>query len=251
MRDSFDITTIIFAILAVIVVWKLRSVLGTRTGAERPPRDPFQPRPNAADAGHDKPFTADDGKVIRLPGAANDPGPPRTPPAAPPAAETDPDRWKDFAEPGSKAWSGLDALRASDPGFDVRAFIEGAKSAYEMIVTAFAGGDRKTLRSLLSKDVFDSFSGAIADRESRGEKVETTFVSMEKAAIEDVQVRASIAQISVRFLAKLITATRDKAGAIIDGSSEKVVDMVDIWTFARDISSRDPNWKLVATETAH
>ncbi|MBV8564360.1 MAG: Tim44 domain-containing protein [Methylobacteriaceae bacterium] len=249
MRDSLDITTIIFAVLAIIVIWKLRSVLGTRTGAERP-RDPFQARTKTIDGSAEKPYPkSDEGNVIRLPGAANDPGPPVAAAGADQAA--DPDRWKGFAEPDSKVWAGLDAIRAADPGFQAQSFLAGAKAAYEMIVTAFAAGDRKALRSLLARDVFDSFAGAITEREGRGEKVETTFVSMEKATLEEAQLRASSAQISVRFLSKLITATRDKAGTIVDGSPDKVVDMVDIWTFARDVASRDPNWKLVATESGH
>jgi predicted lipid-binding transport protein (Tim44 family) len=222
-------------------------VLGTRTGMERPPRDPFQRRSNGADIGPERNYArSDDGKVIRLPGAANDPGPS---PESPEPPTSDPNRWSAVAEP--KAWASLDGLRAGDPKFDVAAFLEGGKMAYEMVVSAFATGDRKTLKSLLSSEVFDSFSGAIAGREQRGEKVETTFVSMEKAMIEDAQLRGSAAQITVRFIAKLITVTRDKTDAVIEGDPEKVVDMVDVWTFARNVQSRDPNWKLVATETGH
>jgi predicted lipid-binding transport protein (Tim44 family) len=236
-----DVTTIIFAILAIFVVWKLRSVLGTRTGAERPPRDPF----NRAARGELKPEPAPYNKEpIRLPGGA----------AEPPAAEApEPavDRWAGVAEPGSKAAAGLDAIAQAQPSFDAKAFLEGAKGAYEMIVTAFAAGDRATLRNLLAKDVFDSFQQAIADRETRGEKVETTFVSIDKATIEDAALRGDTAQIAVKFQSKLITATRDKAGVIIDGNAERVVDMIDIWTFARDVSARDPNWKLVATDSGH
>jgi predicted lipid-binding transport protein (Tim44 family) len=105
------------------------------------------------------------------------------------------------------------------------------------------------LRDLLAKDVYDSFASAISDRESRGETVDTTFVSIDRTSLEEAQLRGSTAQITVRFQSKLITSTRDRAGAIIDGNSDKVVDMVDIWTFARDTASRDPNWLLVATET--
>jgi predicted lipid-binding transport protein (Tim44 family) len=248
MHDSFDTTTtIVFAILAIVVIWKLRSVLGTRTGMERPPRDPFQRRPNG-DLGPERNYTkSEDGKVIRLPGAANDPGPV---PGGEPAAG-DPKRWSKVAEPNGKAWAGLDALRAADPKFDAEAFLEGGKIAYEMVVSAYATGDRKTLKSLLASEVFDSFSGAIAGREQRGEKLETTFVSMEKAMIEDAQLRGPAGQITVRFIAKLITVTRDKNDAVIEGDPEKVVDMVDVWTFARNVQSRDPNWKLVATETGH
>jgi predicted lipid-binding transport protein (Tim44 family) len=143
----------------------------------------------------------------------------------------------------------LQSISDADSQFDPQTFIEGAKGAYEMIVMSFAAGNRNALRDLLAKDVYDSFASAISDRESRGETVDTTFVSIDRTSLEEAQLRGSTAQITVRFQSKLITSTRDRAGAIIDGNSDKVVDMVDIWTFARDTASRDPNWLLVATET--
>ena len=227
-----DATTLIFAALAIFVVWKLRSVLGTRTGAEKPPFDPATRR---------TPQPAPDGSnVVRLPGAANDRG-------APSPVE----RWKGVAEPGSPLARNLDSIAAIDPNFNGQTFLSGAKAAYEMIVVAFAAGDRQALRPLLAKDVMDSFDAAIAAREKSGEKVETTFVSIDRSSLEDAQLRPDAAQIAVRFHSKLITATRDAAGKILDGDPEKVADVVDIWTFARDPRSRDPNWKLVATETVH
>jgi predicted lipid-binding transport protein (Tim44 family) len=249
MHDPFDLTTVLFALLAIFVVWKLRSVLGSRTGSERPPLDPFQgPRANGDTDGKPaglRPGSGDDGKIIRLPGAANDPG------AQPVRRANDPDRWKPLAEPGSKAWTGLDAIAAADSSFAAKPFTEGASAAYEMIITAFARGDTKTLKPLLAKDVFDSFAQAIAERERRGERVETTFVSIDKAIAEDAQMRGRTAQITLRIVSKLITATLDRSGTVIEGAPGKVVDMVDVWTFARDTDSRDPNWKLVATEAGH
>jgi predicted lipid-binding transport protein (Tim44 family) len=240
MHEPLDITTIIFALLAVFVVWKLRSVLGTRTGHEKQRDRSFSPR---AEEAARQPLPG--GNVIRLPGApATDAGTTAQP-------KPDVDRWKDLVEPDSRAIQGLDAIAAAEPGFDAQAFLTGAKSAYEMIVTAFAKGDRGTLRRLLADDVYESFAQAITDREARGERVEMTFVSLEKVTIDDAQVKGSLAQITVRFLSKLITATYDKAGAVVDGDPERVVDMTDIWTFAREIGSRDPNWRLVATETSH
>ncbi|MDT2020434.1 Tim44/TimA family putative adaptor protein [Methylocella sp. CPCC 101449] len=235
MQESFDVTTIVFALLAIFVVWKLRSVLGTRTGQEKQ-RPDRAPQPNGA--GPNRNGNGNDGVVVRLPGAANDAGAPAAP------AESR-DRWTDLAEPGSKVWLGLDQIADADRTFDGKGFIGGAKSAYEMIITAFAAGDRQTLRGLLSKDVFDSFSQAITDRESRGEKVETTFVSIDKASMVDAVLRGKVAQITMRFVSKLITATRDRNGNVIDGDPEHVSDLVDIWTFERDTSARDPNWRLV------
>jgi predicted lipid-binding transport protein (Tim44 family) len=239
MREPIDITTIVFALLAIFVVWKLRSVLGTRTGNEQAPPPP---RRNPADIDPNRPLGDN---VVRLPGAANDAGPRSA------ARVQDPARWAGFAEPGSAVGNGLDAILASDQSFAIKPFIDGAKAAYEMIVTAFAAGDRKGLRNLLANDVYDSFVGAIDEREKRGEKVDTTFVSIERAQVEDAQLRGNNAQISIRFLSKLITATKDSSGKIIDGNPDKVVDMIDIWTFARDTGARDPNWKLIATEEGH
>ena len=142
-------------------------------------------------------------------------------------------------------------IAAIDPNFNGQTFLSGAKAAYELIVVAFAAGDRQTLRPLLAKDVMESFDAAIAAREKSGEKVETTFVSIDRSSLEDAQLRPDAVQIAVRFHSKLITATRDAAGKIVEGDPEKVADVIDIWTFARDPRSRDPNWKLVATETVH
>jgi predicted lipid-binding transport protein (Tim44 family) len=170
-----------------------------------------------------------------------------------PAHEPDPElvkpRWAGIAEPDSNVAQGLSAIAAVDPAFDGKEFLEGARGAYEMIVTAFARGDRTMLRDLLSRDVFEGFAAAIADREKRGETVDTTFVSIDKATIEEAELRGKSAQITVRFQSKLISATRDREGIIIDGAADKVVDVTDIWTFARDTSQRDPNWKLIATES--
>jgi predicted lipid-binding transport protein (Tim44 family) len=239
MQDSFDITTLIFLGLAVFVIWRLRSVLGQKTGNERPPMDTFSRRePPAGRPANGS--VADGENVVRLPGAPGE----RTPASGTPAAE----RWRGIAEPGSRVAEGLDAIQRAEPSFDAAGFLDGAKAAYEMIVTAFAQGDRKTLKNLLSRDVFEGFDRAIAERERRGEKTETTFVSIDKAEITGVEVRNRVAQITVHFLSKLITATRDAAGKVVDGSPDTVVDVTDVWTFARALGVRDPNWQLVATE---
>ena len=143
---------------------------------------------------------------------------------------------------------GLDAIVGADKTFDAKHFIAGARAAYEMIVLAFAQGDRRALKNLLSREVYDGFEGAIREREERGETVETRFVAIEKADITGAELRGRTAQIRVRFVSQLVSVTRDKSDNVIDGSPDKVTDVTDVWTFARDISSRDPNWKLVATE---
>ena len=177
MMPGLDVTTIVFAIIAIFVVWKLRSVLGTRSGAERPPFDPARGA-NLGQNGAPQPM----GQVLRMPTAP--PAPSR------PAAEA-PDRWKGYAEPGSKAAAGLDAIAAADPSFAPDSFLSGAKSAYEMIVTAFANGDQATLGNLLAPDVMDNFAKAIDERRARGEKMETDLVSIDSATIDDARLNGA------------------------------------------------------------
>ena len=232
MQDSFDLSILVFLALALFVGWRLYSVLGTRTD-----------RDGQNSAGRPKPAL----KLVQTT-PAPDTAPQNT---AEPEGELDPARWKGIAEPGTPLAEALDALLAAEPDFDARHFVSGARAAYEAIVVAFAAGDRNTLRDLLSRDVFESFVAAIAEREKRGETVETTFVGIEKADIKQVQLRGKTAQITVQFLSKLITATRDAAGTVTDGVADKVVDVTDIWTFARELGSRDPAWKLIATEAGH
>jgi predicted lipid-binding transport protein (Tim44 family) len=171
---------------------------------------------------------------------------------APPAEVTTPsDRWKEIAEPGSPLAQGLDAIVAHDASFDPPYFLSGARSAYEMIVLAFANGDRRALKDLLSGEVYESFEAAIKDREKHEQKTETRFVSIDKAEVVSAEARDRSAQLTVRFVSQMISVTRDKAGTIVDGNPDKVADITDVWTFARDTSSRDPNWKLVGTGSAH
>ncbi|MGU3536412.1 Tim44/TimA family putative adaptor protein [Methylobacterium sp. A54F] len=241
MQDTFDITTIIFLALAVFVIWRLRSVLGQKTGAERSPFKPVER--NRVEPKGGRP---DGDNVVRLPGADR-PQPDRAQAAAVAEARD----LRGIAEPGSPVARGLEAAMQIEPGFDPRAFVEGAKGAYETIVIAFAKGDRKTLRSLLSREVGEGFERAIGEREKARQTVETTFVSIDKAEIVAVDVRNRVAQITVRFLSNLITATRDANGAVVDGSAETVVEVPDVWTFARTLGTRDPNWQLVATEAGN
>jgi len=224
---AIDPSLVLFAVIAVFVVWKLRSVLGVRVDRGPTTRGRFPP-PGAPVAK----------KGGLLPGAA-------------PGAELVADRWKDLAEPGSKSWSGLDEIAAADPSFSGAGFVQGARKAYEAVVGAFAKGDRNTLRNLLSKDVFENFAADIAEREQRGETVETAVVSIDSATIDDARATPNSTHITVRFKSKMMTARQNRAGEIIEGSLDRSVENVDLWTFARDPRSRDPNWKLVATETVH
>jgi predicted lipid-binding transport protein (Tim44 family) len=235
------ILTLVFLGLAVFVIVKLRSVLGTRTGFERPPeaiRREMEERQRGAQP---------QDNVVSFPNAQ--PNGVRPPPLPDQPEMTQADRWKGVAEPGTPLADGLDAVLAADPTFDAKEFVGGARGAYEMIVLAYAKGDRKTLKTFLAKDVYDGFAQAISEREGRGETAETTFVSIDKANLIAAEMRDKFAHVTVSFGSKIITAVRDRTGAVVDGSADKIVDVNDIWTFARDTTSRDPNWKLVATES--
>jgi predicted lipid-binding transport protein (Tim44 family) len=232
MSDVFDIYTIIFLALAVFIFLRLRSVLGQRTGRERPPYDPYSARDAV------RPSTNDN--VVALPGRSAD-----TPTV--PAEPAEP-AWKGVAEEGSSVAAGINAIAQDDKTFDAKHFVTGARAAYEMIVTAYAEGDRRTLKNLLSRDVYEGFETAIKDRETKGETAESRFVSIDKSDITAADLRAHTAHVTVRFVSQLVSVTRDREGNVVDGSPEKVTDVTDVWTFARDLSSRDPNWKLVATE---
>jgi len=237
-EHDVDIYTIIFLALAVFIFLRLRSVLGQRTGSERPPYDR---------AARDMVQGTPDNKVIPVPGSVIE-----QVPLAPTADVSAPaDRWKGVAEPGTPLGQGLDAIAAVDPSFDPKHFLSGARSAYEMIVLAFANGDRRALKDLLSTEVYESFESAIKDREKQERKTETRFVSIDKAELVGAEARDRAAQLTVRFVSQMISVTRDKTGTIVDGNPDKVTDITDVWTFARDVTSRDPNWKLVGTGSAH
>src|SRR3954469_19733478 len=195
MRDVFDIYTIIFLALAVFIFLRLRSVLGQRTGRERPPYDPYSARERATPATDN---------VVTLPNRAPEAATPK--PAEQPAAPGE--RWKGVAEPNSALAGGLDAIVAQDDSFDPKHFVAGARAAYEMIVNAYAEGDRRTLKNLLTREVYEGFEAAIREREGKGETVETRFVSIDKSDITGAELRARTAQITVRFVSQLISVTR-------------------------------------------
>lgn len=233
----FDSFNIFFLILAVVIFIMLRNALGRRTGHERPPYDPYSRTEQNGDE-----------NVVPLPGARRPPDSDEKPGGERPAGEME---WDKFVKPGSPAADGLAKIAQVDRGFDPGDFLEGAKIAYETIVTAFADGDRKTLRNLLSKTVYEGFDGAIRDREERGERVESNFVGINSAEIMDGALNGNLTQITIQFRSQLISTTMDRDGEIIDGDAKAVRDVTEIWTFERDVTSRDPNWVLAATEAAH
>lgn len=244
MNEIFDPLNLLLLGLAVFILFRLRSVLGKRTGNERPPFDPYSKpeQQNGQGNGQDN--------VIPLPNqeaqsddAYDGIGTARK--------EEDGEVVIDKVAPaGSALNSALKQILSIDRSFEPEPFIQGAKAAYEMIVMAFADGDKKALKNLLSRDVYDGFSLAIDDRDKRGETIESTFVGIDKAEIVEAALKGTTAQVTIKIHSQLISATKDKNGEIVDGDPAKVTEVIDIWTFARDTSSRDPNWKLVATESA-
>jgi predicted lipid-binding transport protein (Tim44 family) len=238
MDGRIDLITLISLIVAAVVIWKLRAALGRRTLDDQ---SRIEQRMRAQQARE----RAGQDKVVTLPSRERD---------QPAATRTDQTTLAD-AEARLKTYS-LDpavekvvlAILRADRTFEPEHFLRGAKQAYEMIVTAFAEGNRKLLKELLSREVYDGFNAAIADRESRGEQVDQSFVGINRAEITEAELKGSTAQITVRFVSQLISATRDRSGEVIAGDPQRIKEVTDIWSFARDLSSRNPNWRLVATQ---
>ncbi|MES1973234.1 MAG: Tim44/TimA family putative adaptor protein [Pseudomonadota bacterium] len=149
-----------------------------------------------------------------------------------------------------RAEAGLRAIVAAEPGFDVAQFIEGAKSAYRMILEAYWKGDEEALGWLVEDDVRSAFVEAIAERANAGHVLDNRLVSIERAMISDASVDGRQARITVRFDADIAAVTRDAEGNLVAGSMSDAVETHDIWTFARTLKSSDPNWKLADTDEA-
>jgi predicted lipid-binding transport protein (Tim44 family) len=243
MNEAFDIYTLLFLVLAVVIFIRLRNVLGRRTGNERPPYDPYSApgaTKRAGAEGNEAVVALPRGRTGRAPAEAQMP-----------SAEDIEERLGRHAPKDSPLGKSLTELMRADPGFDPGQFLDGAKGAYEMIVSAYADGDAQALQNLLGKDVFDGFERAIREREGRGEKMESTLVGINKADIIEAEVKNRTAYVTVKFVSEMITVTRDAEGDVVEGDAKKVREVTDIWTFAREINSKNPNWKLVATEAAN
>ena len=243
MSEAFDIYTLLFLVLAVVIFIRLRNVLGRRTGNERPPYDPYT-TPDAKRAGSEA-----NEPVVALPRGRSSRGPVAE--ASVPSVEDLEARLGRHAAKDSPLGQSLTGLMRADPGFDPNHFIDGAKVAYEMIVMGFAQGDDATLKQLLGSDVYDGFQRAIRERESRGEKVESSLVGIDKTDIIEAEVKNRTAYVTVKFVSELISVTRAADGEVVEGDPKKVREVTDIWTFAREVESKNPNWKLVATEAAN
>ena len=237
MDDFLDLPTLIAIVVAVFVLFRLRSVLGTRTGNERPPVD------RSRSAANDKKAAPADENVVPM----------RPRPAQAPDLDDERRARKleaeieQFSHGDADLAAGLRTVAEADQSFTPKSFLDGAKQAYEMIVTGFAEGDRQTLKNLLEKDVYDSFARAIADREAAGQTNDFTFVGLPKVEISDAEYDKKNISVTVRFHAEVVSAIRDKDGNLVDGNADQVQNIADEWTFARNPKSRDPNWKVVST----
>jgi predicted lipid-binding transport protein (Tim44 family) len=213
MPDSQVLDVLLIA-LAGVILFRLYSVLGRRTGHER--QQP-QPLPNSNDS------------VVALPDRT------QAKLDQPAAAAADP------------VARGLLDIKLADRSFETDHFTVGAKSAYEMILAAFASGNRGALRPLLSDEVYGAFDAVIRGREDKHEKVVFTFVGFKDVKIAHAALKGRTAEITVAFGAQFISMTIDANGATVEGDGKTVRDVTDVWTFSRDVKARDPNWTLVAT----
>jgi predicted lipid-binding transport protein (Tim44 family) len=212
---GFPLDLVLFGMIAAFLVLRLRSILGRRTGFERPPQaSPPPAGPMAA------PGPVIEGRAEPVAAAPSRPVP----------------------DPASPLGQSLARLHAADPAFDVARFLDGAEKAFRIIVAAFASGDRTVLRSLLSDDTYRAFAQAIEAREAAGHVQVSEVRGMETVAIEEAALRGSVAVVTVRFVSDQVSLTQDKDAHPVAGT--------DLWTFERDLSTRDPTWRLVAARSA-
>jgi predicted lipid-binding transport protein (Tim44 family) len=220
MGDFQFIDIVFFAMVALFLVLRLRNVLGKRTGAEQRRGDPFAKAPTP-------PPSRPSDNVIALP-----------------------DRAPDAQSPDPVA-QGVAQIRAADPRFDPQAFLGGARAAFEMIIAAFSAGDRAALRPLLSDEVYENFAREIAAREREGQKLESKVERVRGADIVEARLDGRTANVTVKFTSDQVNVLRDRNGEALPGQSPAPAEVVDLWTFVRNIRAGDPNWTLVATGTAH
>jgi predicted lipid-binding transport protein (Tim44 family) len=219
MSGAFPVDLILFAMIAAFLVLRLRSVLGRRQGFERPPQE------QRAQADALRPV-------------------PRAVPDAVPAAPA-----RGVPDARTPAGQGLARIRQRDPSFDPSAFLGGAEGAFRMIVEAFANGDRDTLRNLLSTETYGGFEHAISAREAAGEHQRTEIRTIQDMAIEAADLRGTLAEVTVRIVSDQINITTGPDGQVTAGH-DGVTEIVDLWTFQRDLQTQDPTWKLVGTGAA-
>lgn len=214
---GFPLDLILFGMVAAFLVLRLRSLLGRRTGFERPPRPAFEPRPGQIES------TAEE----------------KTPAERP---------TRPLPEAASPAGQAITRIRGVDHSFDPAQFLRGAEAAFPMIVEAYARGDRETLRNLLGEETRSGFEAAIAAREQAGNTQKFEIRGIRDAQITAADLRGTIADITVRFVSDQVNLTTAKDGTVVEGT-DAVTEIVDLWTFRRDLSSQDPTWRLVGTSS--
>ncbi|MGF1563377.1 MAG: Tim44/TimA family putative adaptor protein [Geminicoccaceae bacterium] len=226
MSEGFAyLDILLFAMVAAFVALRLRSVLGRRTGNER--RRPGRLAPEQS--------SSESENVVRFPDAqgqaelGNDDG----------IADVNDDRIK----------AALTEIRMADPQFNLNNFLAGARTAFEMIVEAFARGDKDQLKPLLANDVYNGFARAIDERADAGQHLETQLIAIRSSDVADAELRNREARVTVRFVSEQINVVRGADGEVIEGEPASTEEITDLWTFARDTRARDPNWQLVETRT--
>ena len=215
------IDIILFAMLAAFLIYRLASVLGKRTGHQKQRPDLY-----GASAGEDQ----REDNVVSLPSRAPEPE-------------------ESVVKHGSPLETALTQLTLADRTFEESVFVTGATAAFELVVNSFAKGDTETLQNLLSDEVYKKFAAAIRDREAQDRTHETTVVGVDVAEIIDAEIQEQNALLTVKYVSEQVNVTREADGNVAEGDPSAVVRVTDIWTFARDVSSSDPNWTLVATRS--
>jgi predicted lipid-binding transport protein (Tim44 family) len=213
---------ILFAMLAAFLIYRLGSVLGKRTGNEQQRPDIFGTGPS--------PDEGQEGNIISLP-------------------DRSPDPENESGEPTSPMDAAITQIKLADQSFNEQGFVSGARAAFEMVVDSFARGDTDTLRSLLSDDVYENFTAAIRDRVSKDQTHETTMVGFDVTEIIEAEMDGRNALVTIKYISDQVNVTRDVEGEVVEGDPAAVTRITDIWTFARDVSSSDPNWALIATRS--
>ena len=229
MSGGFQFLDIIFfAMVAAFLVLRLRSVLGRRTGQEQQHADGHMRR---REVEHAKQGPAE---------------------AQEPQDRLEVERQMSRAAgPGASAdvTAGLTQIKLAYPAFDPQEFVEGAKSAFEMVISAFASGDRETLNQLVAADVLSAFINAIDAREEAGQTMEHRLVALHKAGVVGAEMKGRNAFVTIEFISEQINVVRDAEGAVVEGDADDPSEIVDHWTFTRDTASDDPTWTLVVTES--
>jgi predicted lipid-binding transport protein (Tim44 family) len=249
MGEGHFLDIIFLAMVAGFIFFRLRGVLGRRTGNERPPEQPDDGNTdgsgddnvvNLPDRGHYQPDPADSAETAESAERGDERDEPEDVDGK---AEEEAALWAEDSPVGA----GLTNIKLADHNFDPGSFAEGAKGAYEMIVDAFAAGNRDALRPLLNDQVFDNFTGAIDEREDQGHTLETKIVAINAAEIVEAELKGKVAEVTVKFVSEMVSVSRDEDGEMLPDQPAGTREVTDIWTFARDTRNRDPNWQLIET----